>query len=102
MGPAATRAASTGAAATGAAAPVTAAVTRAPFTGAAATGAAVQEAALPAKRRKPAVCASRASARYAVVSKRRDSSSPLEYKKINVCAAYIGIGGMKIEDEPRH
>jgi hypothetical protein len=84
---AATRAASTGAAATGAAAPSTAspmgpAATSAASTGVAATGAAVQEAAPPAKRRKPAVCVSRASARYAVVSKRRDSclsgSSPLE------------------------
>jgi len=58
------------------------AATSAASTGVAATGAAVQEAAPPAKRRKPAVCVSRASARYAVVSKRRDrclsGSSPLE------------------------
>jgi hypothetical protein len=56
--------------------------TRAASTGAAATRAAIQEAAPPAKRLKPSVCASRASARYAVVSKRRDrclsGSSPLE------------------------
>ncbi len=58
------------------------AATRAAYTGAAATGAAVQEAAPPAKRRKPAVCASRASARSSFLSKRRDrclsGSSPLE------------------------
>jgi hypothetical protein len=58
------------------------AATSAASTGAAATGAAVQEAAPPAKRCKPAVCASRADAQYAVVSKRRDrclsGSSPLE------------------------
>ncbi len=58
------------------------AATSAASTGAAATGAAVQEAAPPAKRRKPSVCASKVSARYAVVSKRRDrcrsDSSPSE------------------------
>jgi hypothetical protein len=45
-------------------------------------GATATEAALPAKRLKPSVCASRSSARYAVVSKRRDrclsGSSALE------------------------
>ncbi len=25
-----------------------------------------------------------------------------KYQKINSCAAYIGIGGMKIENKPRH
>jgi hypothetical protein len=72
----------TGAAAPARAAAMGLAAIRAVSTGAAATGAAVQEAAPPAKRRKPAVCASRASALYAVVSKRRDrclsGSSPLE------------------------
>jgi hypothetical protein len=80
--PAAMKTASTGLAAPSTAATMGPAATRAASTGAAVTGAAIQEAALPAKRRKPSVCASRASARYAVVSKRRDrclsGSFPLE------------------------
>ena len=59
------------------------AATRAAFTGAASTGAAAgPDVAPPAKRLKPAVYASRSSARYAVVSKRKDrclsGSSSLE------------------------
>jgi hypothetical protein len=64
-------AAATGAAATGAAAQE-AAATEVAATRAAATGAAVLGAAPPAKRLKSAAFASRASARSAVVSKRRE------------------------------